>query len=646
MKWLATVQRMCRAPGRRRLAAAVLTLTLALFAPLLRGGTVWLLDSPATLLGPVPHLPASDLGYPPGLANGLPVDATLLGLFHTLPWGWLRLLPLLLVPAVAAWGFRRLLGPRVLATVPATLLYVVNPFVYQRATAGQIYLLLAYALLPLLVGLLVASAGPSRGTDQAVQAGLVLALIAALGISFAPVAAVPVAIAAVVRAARREWAALRRIGLAMLVAAGACAYWLVPATGLAGQAGRLTPAQLAAFATVPDPRLGMLANVLGLYGFWFQGPPLPKDNLVGWPLFLAAILLVAVLGGLRARRRPGTGAVAVILVGSGVVGLTLALGTWGPTGPAFRWLFVHVAPFRVMREPEKFLALLALGYAAGFGLGVQALAGEAGSRWLRTATVLLLLSLPCVYTFRMFWGFDGYVRPSMLPTSWIQAAALVDHGPAGSVLVLPWDEYLPYPWTGERTVANPMASLFDRNAIVSGNPDMGPVPARTVDPFTERVQALVDRGDSVRNAGRALAPLGVRFVALQKVADWRAYAWLYRQRDLRLVRSWPDLALFRNAASGIRTGAAPPRAASLGLLVAGGGVSGVVLVLCVVSLGRASRRRARGRPPGRMRSGGGGPGVGGARSLASDRSTEVIEARLRGSAPVSFRRIVPRDPVR
>jgi hypothetical protein len=531
-----------RPVGRSWLVPAfVLSLMLAIYAPLLRSGTLLLLDYSDYPAGPHASLGAYVWGFRPDLTSRAPINGALLVLFRLLPWGPVKLLPLLLVVPLAAWGFQRLFDRRSLATIAATLMFVVNPFVYERMLAGQVYLVLGYALLPLLVSALLSRVD---GVTAPIGAGLLLALLMALSPHFVFIGGLLWLVVAVAALRRDGVRTLRRTGLTLLVALLASLYWLIPIASRAGELDRVTATDLKTFQTVSDPALGLAPNVAGLYGFWRIGWPLPKDNLPAWPLLLAAILVVAAIG-LRACGSERWSTLRSLLVIAGAAGFVLSLGAQGPTGPAFRFLFDHVPGFRIMREPGKFEALLALAYAGFFGLGFFTLVDGSRSQKWRAMMAVVILAVPCAYTFRMFWGFDGYVRPSDYPRSWTEAAALMGTGP-GKVLAVPGDQYLAFPWTEERAVASPMDSFFGRDVIIDGGLDLGGLESQTADARSRYLQFVTDHGPQVTRFGNLVAPLGVRFVLLVKTGDWARYSWLERQTDLRLLAEWPDLELFGN----------------------------------------------------------------------------------------------------
>ena len=518
-------------------------LTIAMVAPLARSGTLLLLDYGTYPAGPQPQLDSSVWGFPPGLVTRAPVDIVLYAVFHWIDWGWLRLLPFMLVAPLAWVGFRRLLGPRNLAVAAATTLFVINPWADDRMSAGQVYLLVGYALLPLLASMLLAR--PAHIVTHALLTGLLFALLIALAPHFIFIAGLLVVIALTVSVGARDWDRARTIGGALVAVGALSLYWLVPALIYHPEALPVTNADLAVFQTSSDTHLGLGLNVLGLYGFWRPGAPLPKDFLSGWPFLLLAILVLAGIGGWYAWRRLRATAMVITLGVAAAVAFFLALGDQGPTGGLYTALYDHFPGFAIMREPEKFSALLALAYAAFFGLGVSFASTVARPFLQRAAVVGLAMLIPCAYGFTTFWGFNGYAAPSSYPSSWAQADRMMGTGDQ-AVLALPWHLYLDFPWTQGRTVVNPMASYFRRPVISGDNIEAGDIETESSDPRSSYLEYLFSIGPETTHLGRLLAPLGIRYVLLAKTDDWKNYAFMATQSDIRVVHSWSDLTLFEN----------------------------------------------------------------------------------------------------
>ena len=518
-----------------------LVLALGVCWPFFGGGRIFLLD---WVFGPhTPVLPTSFFGLDGGLTTGTPF-AVAMGAASTVLGAPATWLPIAAVFPIATLGMSRLVGGSQWARLGAGTLFAVNPFVFQRIYAGQIALLLGYACLPFILRSM--STGVDARGVRKLTPVLWMALVTAMSPHFAWITAV--LLFAVVVCHRRRLAAL---GWAALV--GGCylvslAYVFLPPAGTTlPTAGNLTT-----FQTSGDPNFGLFGNVVGLYGFWRTGPGpvLPKNEISGWFWFLLAILAVAVVGAVAMFRSGGSRRrlVSVVTVAA-VLGFFLALGAQGPTGFLFRWLFDRLPFFDIMREPEKFSMLLALGYATCFGVGAERLvAGVVTHRRVivRAGAALLVVGVPLAYTANMFGGLNGQVAPSRLPTSWSRAQSIID-GRTGALLFLPWHEYLGFDFTQGRVIANPSPSSFTGEVISGTDPELEGLPENPTTSSAYLVRVLNDAG-ATGSFGAQVAPLGVQYVALSKTVDWRSYRWLASQPSLRLVFDSPSLELWRNLA--------------------------------------------------------------------------------------------------
>jgi len=518
-------------------AAWALALLLVLFAPLLTGGTVLLLDQADVPIGPHATLGSYTFGFPPGLTSRAPITASLLALFRTLPLEPLKLVPLVAYVPIAALGLYRLFDRRALPTVAATTLFVVNPFTLDRSFAGQAYILLGYALLPLAVWL--ATKEPTWRSG--VSFGLIFSLQAAFSIHFVFITGV-LAILAWLLGPLSFRKRTSMFLVAACVSLVACAYWLIPIASQGGELDQVTLHDVALFGTRADPVLGLVPNLLALRGFWRATPTLqyPVPALL---VCTIALLAVAALGiSSREEERPR----GRVMLAAATVGIILACGAAGLLGDAFAWSFEHVPGFRVMREPQKFVALYALGLAWAFGLGVEHLVrGTPRSGPRRRLVAIALCAVPLAASFPMMVGLWGEIRPSHYPASWTAADAIMGSG-SGRILALPGDAYLSFPWTQDRAVANPMTSFFSREVVSDGNVELGGLESQTSNATSRYLSFVTAVGPRTRNFGNLVAPLDVQFILLAKTEDWARYRWLLHQDDLAVVHRWPDLVLFRN----------------------------------------------------------------------------------------------------
>jgi hypothetical protein len=506
--------------------------------PFFGGGRVILLD---WIIGPHQQvLPQSAYGLGGGLVTGVPLTSVLAALAHVggTSASWL---PILLFFPLAAFSISRLAGGTLVCRLGATLLYCVNPFVFERVFAGQIGFLLGYAVLPLAIGSIVSA--PDRGWRGAFAPVVWIAVLAGCSPHFAWILGL---VAAVVFLQSRG--GIRSTVWLGAVAGGAVLTSLYAIVGPAASnvgVGALGASDLAAYRTTADPHLGLYVNLAGLYGFWRGGSVLPKDVVGGWP-FILLILVVIAGAGLRAGlRQPGSRRLATVLVVSGIAGYVLALGDQGPAGSLYRWLYLHLPGFDIMREPEKFVCLLAVAYAVLFGWGVEKVAATSGRQAVRVG-LAIAVAVPVAYTPTLFGGLDGQVRPSAVPPSWALADRTMGSG-AGQVLFLPWHEYMSFPFTNNRIVANPAPSYFRRPVISGDNVELN-VPTESTSARSAFLESAFAQGPEIRQFGALLAPLDISYVVLAKTVDWRQYGWLNDQRDLVLVLDTPTLSVWRNNA--------------------------------------------------------------------------------------------------
>jgi hypothetical protein len=580
--------RFVRHPDAATLAIGVV-IALGVCAPLLGGGRVFLLD---WSLGP--HVAVANpgtLGLNGGVTAGI-VSSVVVAMFNHPLGGAATWLPILVFFPIAAVGAGRLAGRLRWSRLAAGTLYAVNPFVFNRLYVGHLPLLIGYALLPFATAAVLRSlsAPASRWPVPA----LWWAVLTALSPHFAWIFGV-VVVGVVVVAVSTSQHPIRRVVGWFAAVVGAFAlmstYILLPhtTTGLLTQIGRVS---LALYRTSGDPHLGLFANVLALYGFWRlgPGPELPKNVISGWPFLILAIVLIAAFGAWHAVRKgeprgnriptespsedrtsqPGaereisthedfiTGIspqvdqrrLAFLLLFVGVAGFFLALGDQGPTGGLFLWTYEHVPFFAVMREPQKFLMLLALAYAVFFGWGVERMSQVSVSPRrvgaIATAAIIGVI-LPLGYTPNIFGGLAGQITSTSLPSTYQRADALMATG-SGNILALPWHLYMEYPFTNGRVVANVAPSSFRRNVISGDNVESGGVETQSTSPRSAYLQQLFANGPITNVFGALVAPLGVQYVVLAKTVDWTSYNWLANQKELRLVLNTSSLEVWRNMA--------------------------------------------------------------------------------------------------
>jgi hypothetical protein len=451
----------------------------------------------------------------------------------------------------------------------AATVYVVNPFVYGRLHYGQLFLLAGYAVLPwALLRLRYLLVEPGLRTSlMAASAYVLLGLLSIHVLLIAGLLAVVLYALHVIWLERRLSYLMQSWGwvfVAIAVVAIASLYWLFPLiAGRGSQAAIVTgtgAGDLSAYAAVPDRSLGLVPNLLGLYGFWAENSgrfTSMKAFVPFWPVVLAAILAFAAVGVVAAflqRTRVLAPWVAGLLI-AGVAALVLEMGMSHPaTAGLVAWLDAHFVAYRGMRDAGKWAALLAFVYSQLVGVGAVAtldlLRAHVGSQgrleWANGAASALLLTLPLFYGNGLLFGAHGEIRPSQYPPGWYQADQLLvaDHDP-GRTLFLPWHEYMSYTFiqNRNRVVAPPAPSFFSVPVVTSTNPEVpGVVPPESADQAA--ISALVVAGSGGQWA-KVLSAQGIKYLLLARELDWSSFGYLDVQPGLVKVGDFDSILVYR-----------------------------------------------------------------------------------------------------
>ena len=519
---------------------------LAVLGPLVREGYVLLLDAPA---GPNLQWPTFFPLPSEGLVSVSAPFATVVKLVGFISPELPNKALVLGSIVVAGYGlFRfgvRTLGANPLAAAAGGTLYAVNPFVHDRLLAGQLYLTFGYALLPWALPALTALVRDGRGTDTFrvvvwtavvslvdVHAGAILMVLGLAALACSP----------------RPWRTRLGYSAGMVLGlVGVHMFWILPSI-LGAESARLGAGDLAAYA--PRPRSSaVLSRVLLLHGFWRNefATPLERSPL----LFLGSFVPIAATsaGGFLAAmqsdrwRRPA-GAIGLC----SLVALILGMGTsFAPTAPLTRLLYDYMPGYGIFREPQKWIAMVALFYSIFLVIGVDRLTLPTWRGVVTWAAPVLAIVLSLAGSWIMFWGFADRVHTSEFPSDW--AAAAEEMEGEGNLLFLPWNLYQPLPFADNRIIASPARHYFGTSTFVSDDPALGRAgTTQTADPRSDYIARLVNRPSQLRYFGHLVAPLGVRYIALAHVADAPLYDFLNRQDDLRVTFSDSDMTLYVNDA--------------------------------------------------------------------------------------------------
>ncbi|HEY2307410.1 MAG TPA: hypothetical protein VGI05_16160 [Streptosporangiaceae bacterium] len=513
-------------------ALAGLALGVLALGPGLRRGFLLSYDMVIVPRQPFTAALAGQAGGPP---RAVPSDAVVAVASRVLPADLVQKLLLLSIFVLACSGAAALLAREAwFARLAAAVFYAWNPFVAERLIIGQWALLLGYAGLPW--ALRAVTTGPVASWRGAGRLGLALLPAIVGGFAAMTVSALVVLPAAILaRPPGTQQSASQRIragATALGVLAVGSLPWLIPSLMRSVYAD---PAGVAAFAARADTPFGAIGSLLMLGGMW-NAQAVPAGYGGWWSVLWLALVLAAAAGyvalGVRRHRWPGLGVAAV-------AGLVIAgLGVTTPGRDLLRALSSFWPGFAVLRDGQQFIAPLALAQALGAGLlaswaarprtsaaaredgatvgqggtvspGAAAAPGGTAGRAGLAIAVLLLLA-PVLLLPGLAWGAAGRLQPVWYPSSWLNAARLIDDSPAtGKVLLLPWTAYRRPAWNGGRAMLDPWPRLLRRLVIWNDGSQVGDVQMLADDPAARRLDAVTAAPGPLTPALKAA---GVRFV--------------------------------------------------------------------------------------------------------------------------------------
>jgi hypothetical protein len=455
------------------------------------------------------------LGLDGSVPRAVPADAVVSVVGQVVPGDILQKVIILGILAFAGWGMLRLAGVVDGITLPARLggavLYLWNPYVFERLAIGHWGLLVGYAALPWVIA---AALAVRRGDARARPRLVLLLAVAAIGSPTGGLVAGLVAVVVVVERARLH-RTFEVVGMALLVNLP----WLAPA--LVNGASTSDGSGVSAFAARSDTPLGLWASLLTFGGIWKEAV-VPGERDASLIVVFALVLTIASSAAL-VRTALGNGAGAATLAVRrmlvlAVLGLVLAgLPATGPGERLVRHLVTDVPGMGLLRDSQKWLLPFVLVTCLGVAVLLDAVGRQLRTRGLGAITVAMAL-VPVALLPSLAWGLSGKLRPVEYPSEWGAVRTILDRQPASErrILVLPWSAYQRLPWNDMRAALDPAIRYFPGQVVV--NDDLVVTDDDTVkgeDHTAERIGRAIRAGTPI---GPVLADEGVRYVLVEKTA--------------------------------------------------------------------------------------------------------------------------------
>lgn len=462
----------------------------------------------------VPDQPWKDAwtGGDGGVPRAVPSDAWVALLDSLIPGALLQRLVLVSIVGGASLGMALLVADHPpLARIAASVLYVWNPFVFERLAIGHWALLCGYAALPWVAWAAVRLREHGAERDRGRAWGVLAFSLAVAGWA-SPTGGVLTAVTAVVLLVPRWPSALRVLGLGLFVNLP----WIVPA--LANGADQLAPDPFGAeaFAARADTPFGVLGSLLTFGGIWKES--IIPDNRQTWWMVLVALMLVtiAVWGLVRGRRTAALPLAPALALAVGSLLLALVGGVdW--MRPVTEWIVLRVPGGGLLRDGQKWVAPWVMVVSVGFASAVRRMgewsvrSQQVGQGWMLSLLLLPVIALPS-----LAFGLGGFLHSDPYPAQWFEMRDEMERLDLAEdlVVVLPFSTYRRFDWTA-RTVLDPAPRFFPGRMVTD---DALSVPRGTVggeSALAARVRAA-ETGDEL---AAALSDAGVRWALVHRSTD-------------------------------------------------------------------------------------------------------------------------------
>lgn len=365
-----------------------------------------------------------------------------------------------------------------------SVVYVINPFVYERMLAGQWAVLLGYAFLFPVLAHVVTFLQRQTWNELFKLAGFLFVISAVSTHIFAMVIiCLFLAFSITLLKARFNLRLLRKIIVFCIIIFSVCSYWVVPAFKnlVTSQlvVTRFDKAHWEAFKTAGDSKLGgVLGNVIAGYGFWGESEPwsnrfILKDSEIGFfKISLSLFLSLVFIGIVFSVRDVSNRNKALSLVPFLVLSVIFSAGVGESVFKNVNEVvFEHVGIWRGFRDAQKWSAVLVLLYSVFSGLGAYYLVSIFKKESVRNSILYVCISIPILYTPYLLFGFSGQLTNTTFPDSWSGVNTILKSDKNCKSIFLPWHQYYSLGFNNGMLTGNLSSNYFDCQ-ILHGK-DMG-----------------------------------------------------------------------------------------------------------------------------------------------------------------------------
>jgi hypothetical protein len=411
----------------------------------------------------------------------------------------------------------------------ASLLFVFNPFVYERFLAGQWNVIGGYLfLLPFITCLFRLRKEVSYRNVFKIFGFLFL--IGVFSIHVETMATLIllfyVVFLCVGKMVKKEVKGIGKLFLRLMpggfVFIIMSLYWIIP-TFVTPQ-NRLetfTADHEEVFRTANDEKMGTLVNVATLYGFWGEHEEwierfvLPKEHRLVFVPTALSLLSIVILGMCAGLCRKEKRSDLLFLAGIGLVSFVFSVGVGESfLKPLNGWLFDNLTFWKGFRDSQKWSGVVVMTYVACFALGGAYLLGMIKNEKTRRCVLVTLCLVPILYTPTMLFGLNGQLRAVWYPESWKQANDLLKKDANCKALFLPWHQYYSLKFNDDILSLNTSNRYFDCDVVSGQNMELGSIESQAgnTEEYYEIEKVVTSNESDPEEVVLALKKQGIKWV--------------------------------------------------------------------------------------------------------------------------------------
>ena len=310
----------------------------------------------------------------------------------------------------------------------------------------------------------------------------------------------------------------------------------------------ITKQDLLAFKTIGSTPFETVQNVFLMSGFWgmaqFRYESL-KDIKENWGRSFYFLLPIIILGLIYNFKNGEKKRLNFALIFIFITAFILALGIALPfTSKITLWLFNNVPFYKGLREPQKWVAVIAAIYEIFLVCGLIELFKKRIVVKHKQLIAFLIFFIILLQAPLLVWGGAGQIKSTNYPSDWYEVDDLIikDSCCKSKILFLPWHLYMGFKWVGN-IIANPSPRFFKCPVIYGKNMEFGGIYDRSDD----RESVAVRKWLSSRGKTDLLKDneINIGYIILAKEVDWRNYLWIEKLSGIEFVRETKNLKVYK-----------------------------------------------------------------------------------------------------